>query len=398
MRPGLPTRVFPEVLAALIVLAGCADTVGSPAVATSPSASPARAEFASTPTPSLSTPVTPASVAPASAAPASAEPTPEPTAAPTPPPAVTPKPTPAPALRAGEVAYVAVTVATGWHRPTSPRTVDAPALANPVRIRAWLAGLSNDEQAGLIGRVDTQVLLGDAVLVTELTKTWARVVVPDQATPLDRRGYPAWIPRRQLTAIGPAAAPDAAIATIIVRTAWLETDRGARLVEASFATRLPVVKRTDARVQVALPGGRAAWLPSTSVSIRSPGEPALLPDARSVVAMARQFLGLRYLWGGTSGFGLDCSGLVYLVYRVHGITLPRDAAPQSAVGAAVAPASRAPGDLVFFARNGDVHHIAVWIGGGKLIEAPQVGTPVRVVSLAALPYRRELSVTRRVLE
>jgi hypothetical protein len=93
-------------------------------------------------------------------------------------------------MRVGGTAFVAVTVATGWHSSTSPRGVDAPALANPVRIRAWLASLSPSQQAGLIGRVDTQVLLGDRVLLIELTGTWARVVVADQATPIDARGYP----------------------------------------------------------------------------------------------------------------------------------------------------------------------------------------------------------------
>jgi cell wall-associated NlpC family hydrolase len=183
-----------------------------------------------------------------------------------------------------------------------------------------------------------------------------------------------------------------------VPTVWLQDERGARIEEASFATRLPVLASTLDRVEVALPGGRTAWLPSASVSVRSRDEPAILPSAGSLVATERRFLGLRYLWGGTSGFGYDCSGLVYLVYRIHGITLPRDAGPQSVAGSAVAPASRKPGDLVFFARDGDVHHVAIWIGGGAILEAPQVGAAVRVARLAGLPYRNELTVTRRVLE
>ena len=371
-------------LAVLLALDGCADAAGSPALTPgspgSPPATSIRTSAPATPSPS---PTTPAPAVPTT----------------TPAPDRTPSPTPAPApgLRVGGAAFVAVTVATGWHSSTSPRSVDAPALANPVRIREWLAGLSPSQQAGLIGRVDTQVLLGDRVLVIELTRTWARVLVTDQATPIDARGYPVWIPRRQLTAIGPAASPAAPVATIVVPTAWLLDRRGARIEEASFATRLPVLARARARVEVALPGGRTAWLPSASVSVRPPGERALTPSATSLVATARKFLGLRYLWGGTSGFGFDCSGLVYLVYRVHGIALPRDAGPQAVIGAAVAPASREPGDLVFFARNGDVHHIAIWIGGGAILEAPQVGAVVRVARLAGLPYRNELTVTRRVL-
>ena len=308
-----------------------------------------------------------------------------------------PAPETTPQLRVGKAAYVAVTVATGWHAPTSPRAVDAPALANPVLIRAWLAGLSVDEQKGLIGRVDTQVLLGDRVLVTELTTGWARVVVPDQGTPLDPRGYPVWIPRRQLTAAAPAAPSTAQVATVIVPTAWLATQQGTHIAEAGFGTRLPLLARTETLVRVALPGGRTAWLPAASVSVRPRDEPALDQTASSVVATARTLLGLRYMWGGTSGFGLDCSGIVYLVYLVHGVTLPRDADPQSRVGASVSASSRRPGDLVFFARAGEMHHVAIWVGEGLILEAPQVGSPVRIVALSGLPYRSELSATRSVL-
>jgi gamma-D-glutamyl-L-lysine dipeptidyl-peptidase len=80
-----------------------------------------------------------------------------------------PNPTASPQLRVGDVAYVAVTVATGWRSPEAPHSVDAPALANPVRIRQWLAALGQDQQASLIGRMDTQILLGDEVTVTGLT-------------------------------------------------------------------------------------------------------------------------------------------------------------------------------------------------------------------------------------
>jgi cell wall-associated NlpC family hydrolase len=263
-----------------------------------------------------------------------------------------------------------------------------------VRVREWLAGLSTAQQAGLIGRMDTQLLLGERVTVTALDHAWAHVVVPDQPTPLDARGYPAWVPRRQLSAVAPAAPANAPQATIITPTAWLEDEGGARVALASFGTQLPELRSDGARVQVALPGGRTAWLSSASVAVRPPGTPALPATADSVIASAREFLGLRYLWGGTSGFGYDCSGLVYLIYRVHGILLPRDASPQSAVGAGVALASLRPGDLVFFARDGTLHHVAIWIADGSILEAPEIGAPVRV----RLADARDLSAARRVLD
>ena len=71
---------------------------------------------------------------------------------------------------------------------------------------------------------------------------------------------------------------------------------------------------------------------------------------------AKGFVGLPYLWAGLSGFGLDCSGLTWLTYRVHGIQTPRDALPQSQGGTPVRRARR--GDLMFYATDGLVHHVS----------------------------------------
>jgi cell wall-associated NlpC family hydrolase len=291
---------------------------------------------------------------------------------------------------------VAVTVATGWRSPDSPRAVDAPALENPARVRDWLAALTTDLQAGLIGRVDTQMLLGDRVTVLELRGAWAHVVVPDQPTPLDGRGYPAWVPVAQLSAVAPRAPSTAPIATIVTLTAWLEDAGGTGVAEASFGTRLPVLSDANGRFELALPGGRTAWVKAAAVAVGPSDAPALPATGASMVDSAHLAVGVRYLWGGTSGFGFDCSGLVHLVARVHGIVLPRDAGPQSLVGTVVAAANRQPGDLVFFARDGAVHHVAMWVGEGSIIEAPDIGVPAREVTLADLPYAGEVSVTRRV--
>lgn len=285
-------------------------------------------------------------------------------------------------LTRGDNAWVAVSVATLWRSASAPRAVDAPALANPVRIRQWLASMTLDQRRGLAGRADSEALLGDRVRVLRLKPRWAKVAVPSQPTPLDRRGYPGWVPRRQLTATAPPTA--ARQATVLSRTAWLRADAAGspRVFPVSFGTRLPVVAVGRRWVRVSVPGGVVRRLARTVVVVHDRGTPALAATRASLVSTARSFVGLGYLWSGLSGFGVDCSGLTWLDYRVHGIRIPRDAAPQSSAGRAVATARR--GDLLFFARDGVVHHVAMYVGKGRMVHAPHTGSTVQVAPTSSM--------------
>jgi gamma-D-glutamyl-L-lysine dipeptidyl-peptidase len=120
-------------------------------------------------------------------------------------------------------------------------------------------------------------------------------------------------------------------------------------------------------------------------------------DAVSIIANARYFLGLKYIWGGTSGFGYDCSGLVYSIFKAHGILLPRDADPQSRAGLAVPRANLQPGDLLFFSSGGFAYHVAIYAGQGLIIDSPSPGYPVEQVPLATFPAINDYSGARRVL-
>jgi soluble lytic murein transglycosylase-like protein len=115
-----------------------------------------------------------------------------------------------------------------------------------------------------------------------------------------------------------------------------------------------------------------------------------------VVAEAKKYLGVPYVWGGTSPDGLDCSGLVQLVYKNLGIDLPRVSYQQAEAGTPVASMAEAqPGDLIAWdnsSRNNGVDHIAIYIGDGKMIEAPRTGLDVRIIDVPSTP-----DVIRRVL-
>ena len=102
--------------------------------------------------------------------------------------------------------------------------------------------------------------------------------------------------------------------------------------------------------------------------------------AAAIIAESAKYDGVRYVWGGTTPNGFDCSGLTQYVYKKAGnITLPRVAAAQQQAGVAVSAADAAPGDLVFY--GAPAHHVAIYLGGGMIRHAPRTGDVVRVVKV-----------------
>lgn len=104
-----------------------------------------------------------------------------------------------------------------------------------------------------------------------------------------------------------------------------------------------------------------------------------------VVNLARHFLGVPYVWGGSSPSGFDCSGLVQYVYRHVGVHLGRTTYAQHAEGRRVSMRHLRPGDVVF---NASLGHEALYIGGGAVIEAPRTGLNVRIASVGRFASAR----------
>ena len=103
---------------------------------------------------------------------------------------------------------------------------------------------------------------------------------------------------------------------------------------------------------------------------------------QKVLAYAMAQLGVPYEWGGDGpahGQGFDCSGLVQAAYAAAGITLPRVATDQYHAGKILPPGTPLqPGDLVFFGNPQFAHHVGIYVGNGKMIDAPNTGSVVRI--------------------
>ncbi len=288
---------------------------------------------------------------------------------------------------ANETPFVDVAVATLWARPGVNRALDEPSLTNPVDVRSWLRRMGIDERLWLVGKLETQALYGQRVTVLARRGPWARVAVAGQPTPRNSRGYPGWLPAAQLTS--GRASQSETYAVIARRTAWLhETGPApARDVELAFNTRLPVVSDDEAEwVTVSTNNGDPRLVRRSSVRLYRSGESIPRPTGRELVATAETFVGAPYLWAGTSGFAFDCSGFTSTVYRAHGVVIPRDADAQADRGTPVARNRLRRGDLLFYARSGHVHHAALYVGGGKMIEARRTGTRVRIVPVRTRGY------------
>ena len=116
-----------------------------------------------------------------------------------------------------------------------------------------------------------------------------------------------------------------------------------------------------------------------TVAAEEPAEEVAVPASAAgstVVAVAMQYLGVPYLWGGSTPSGFDCSGFTSYVYAQVGIDLPRTSSEQRYAGTVVSRAEAQPGDLIW-----SPGHIAIYAGDGMQIEAPVPGETVRYAEI-----------------
>lgn len=120
-------------------------------------------------------------------------------------------------------------------------------------------------------------------------------------------------------------------------------------------------------------------------------------NGSSVVATANQYIGSRYIYGGTDPSGFDCSGFTSYVYKRYGVSLSRTAAGQYSNGVAVSKGELQPGDLVMFGKSG-INHVGIYIGGGKMIHAANPSRGVTTDTINSGYYGTNYVGARRILQ
>lgn len=292
-----------------------------------------------------------------------------------------------------ELWVTAVQVGTVWTAPESSRAIDHPGITNPTDMDQWTNELTFEKRVALCdeNRVQSQLLYGEAVIITATKDDWAHVVIPTQPSKKDERGYPGWMPLNQLKKVNKTDWEHEKTAAVTTKFAWLETADGKPVIKLSFTTMLPVINELNDTLEVATPDG-PLFLPSHHATIFPTRTGPKQHPGHKLLSAGEPYIGLDYFWGGMSAFGYDCSGFTYAMHKANGYQIPRDADDQLTAGEKIAYGNLEPGDLLFFAYEegkGNLHHVGFYYGDGKMLHSPQTGKGIELIELLGTIYEKE---------
>jgi hypothetical protein len=292
-----------------------------------------------------------------------------------------------------------VPVATVWTSYDSARKLDEKAISNPTDISSWLDLLNFETRLELCDAnlIQSQLLYGQEVLVLEEKENYYHIIALTQGSSKDDRGYPGWVPKCQITEVTDWKL-DSQVVVVTSNLTTLFSTEDKELLELSFQTILPVVDKGEEKVKVQLPDGSVGLLGTDNTSVYEGLASIPKGSGADIVRTGERFLGLPYLWGGMSGYGMDCSGFSYTMCKANGYIIPRDAHDQAKEGENVELDALEPGDLLFFAYEegkGKIHHVGIYHGEGKLLHSPKTGRDIEILPMENTIYEKELCAARR---
>ncbi len=217
-----------------------------------------------------------------------------------------------------------------------------------------LVDVLEQPQAGI--PLVTQSLLGWPALVMGVEGEWLHIQSYD--------GSPGWVRMDHFTLPGRLENNP----QIEIKQAATPLYAGSvQLATLYMGSRLEVYESGNQFYQVVLPGGDKALVPKNQAAIV---KNRTIYQPQEIVAVAKQFTGAPYLWGGMSVRGIDCSGLTYMAYFSQGYYLPRDAQDQFKVGVPVTKDQLQAGDLVFFSTvDPGPSHVGIYLQDGFFLNA-----------------------------
>lgn len=221
----------------------------------------------------------------------------------------------------------------------------------------------------------TQALLGSRVILLKKSEGWVLVQTPDK--------YIAWIEpesykKMNLTQLNELSSSKRIIITKEFSFCYSEKNISSEPVsDLSAGNLLKELDRDNDYVKVEYPDKRTGYVPAGSCEVYSDWLKSQQPTDADIIKTAKRFLGVPYLWGGTSSKLMDCSGFTRTVFLLNGIYLPRDASQQENVGIPIDIEkgfdNLKPGDLLFFGRKATdllkekITHVGIYIGDGDFI-------------------------------
>lgn len=158
-------------------------------------------------------------------------------------------------------------------------------------------------------------------------------------------------------------------------------------------TEAPYENRASAKSPIFFRNGKSTGTPVTPSAINGTNS-----KANAIIATAKKYIGVPYVWGGATPSGFDCSGFVQYVFRQHGITLNRTCETQYVHGTYVSKSNLKPGDLVFFQNTykSGVSHVGIYIGNNQFIQCSS-SKGVVISNLTSSYYVQHYYGARRVL-
>ena len=182
----------------------------------------------------------------------------------------------------------------------------------------------------------------------------------------------------------------------LVKAAQKRFARNSALAKSKLATAEKILAKLKKADRARLAALKAAEEDADQKSSKAYASSAGKISGRAGVAIkyALKQIGDRYVFGAAGMITWDCSGLTMRAYQSAGVSLPHSSAAQSRYGRSVSYRSAKPGDLLFYGRP--ISHVAIYLGGGKMVHAPRSGSRVKVVSNAAtaLGSKRLVAVRR----